>query len=185
MLPKYRILSRLSFKYKLSARRRSICERRFCKHWWVNNSLFCKEDWVIRVYKGWYSYVKIDWTKYFCIIMFPNYCIQWKLTCRLKLSAISSLHTAASRLVIFVVIIFHFHLLSLLVMIVSNLTQSHILINGNGCWFSTNLEATLGTQGHAWLLKFYYRNAIYRVSHRYVNNFGLNFENWKITYVKK
>ena len=26
---------------------------------------------------------------------------------------------------------------------------------------------------------------IYRVSHRYVDNFGLNFENWKITYVKK
>ena len=26
---------------------------------------------------------------------------------------------------------------------------------------------------------------IYRVSHRYVNTFGLNFENWKITYVKK
>ena len=27
--------------------------------------------------------------------------------------------------------------------------------------------------------------SLYRVSHRYVNTFGPNFENWKITYVKK
>ena len=54
---------------------------------------------------------------------------------------------------------------------------------GNSKWIK-NLLKSFNRMKKADQIEYMALHNKYRVSHRYVNNFGANFENWKITYGK-